>query len=750
MDQGQIRSIAMLGNHVPRQCGIATFTADLARSVAGASPNVSLDVLALDEGDCDSYEPPVKYKIEAERLEDYRDAAAFLNRGQYEVLNVQHEFGIYGGSAGEHLLTLLRNVNMPIVTTLHTILREPTEDQRRVFEEVLQLSERVITMTRKGAEILQETYMIPESRIEVIPHGIHRVDPELGIELRKGHGIENRPLILTFGLLSPDKGVHHMVEAMATIAQRHPDAVYAIVGATHPKIRAHSGEAYRESLEKRVAEHGIEENVLFVNRFVTPDELSGWLAAADVYVTPYLKEEQIVSGTLAYAVGAGNAVVSTPFWHARELLEGGRGLLVPFGDAETLAKAVGTLLDDQGLRDKLGLKAYDLGQTMTWPSVGEAYLRTFEKVREESAAHLRRISHFDTQAQDPLPPVSLHHFASMTDNVGIFQHATLRFHNRTEGYCTDDCARALSLSLLADRFIPNEALRWMRDVYFTFVMHAFDHDALRFRNFLSYDRVWLDAGSDDCQGRAFRSLVAASFCKVDREIESVARELVRQSMQSMPAMTSPRAWASVALGCAEFLSHQEDPSIRRLLGDMANRLDQLLKYYRRAGWNWFEDIVAYENALMPHALIVAGNVLDDAGMLDDGLSSLAWLMDIQTAPNGVFAPIGSDGFFVRGQERAWYDQQPLEAGASVSACLAAMKVTGRQFWLNEATRAFLWFLGENTERIPMVHVETGRCFDGLQKGHANRNSGAESTITYLIARLELEEARIAAGVATNQ
>lgn len=391
MNQSKVRKIAILGNHTPRQCGIATFTADLAKSIVGAASNLQVDVIAMNDEPGYRYPFPVVASINAENVSEYREMADRLNRGGYDVLCIQHEFGIFGGECGAYLLELVRNVKIPVVTTLHTILRNPSEAQRCVFEELLHRSDKVIVMSRKGAEILRETYRTPDRKIRVVPHGIRDVDHRLGEELRETYHLTHRPLILTFGLLSPDKGIHDMITAMSSVVNRFPEAAYVVLGATHPKIKEHHGESYRESLERRCAELGLENNVFFLNRFVTDRELAGWLAAADIYITPYLKAEQITSGTLAYAVGGGNAVISTPYWHAEELLDRGRGVLVPFADSSAYAQAINGLLINPKLRSEIGARAFEYGRSMRWEQVGQSYLGIFESC-QPSTVDLTKIA----------------------------------------------------------------------------------------------------------------------------------------------------------------------------------------------------------------------------------------------------------------------------------------------------------------------------------------------------------------------
>jgi glycosyltransferase involved in cell wall biosynthesis len=737
MNLSNVRRIAILGNHVPRRCGIATFTADLAKSIGLAIGDVDIDIYAMNDGREYAYPPRVKGTIDAEDLDAYRRLATKLNAGGYDVLCVQHEYGIFGGEAGAHLLELLRNVQMPIITTLHTILVNPNERQRSVLEEIIQLSEKVVVMSHKGEEILRETHRMPPDGIEVIPHGIRDTNPELGAELRDKYGIGSRPMILTFGLLSYDKGIQDMIAALPAIVDKNPDAVYCLVGATHPHIRKREGEAHREMLKRSARKLGVEKNIRFINRFVSDEELAGWLAASDIYVTPYLKPEQIVSGTLAYALGGGCAVVSTPYWYAQEVLAEGRGLLVPFQDPAALADAIGGLLTDDKKRAEFSKAGFAYGRRMKWDEVGRAYAGVFATTIDQNCGRLRLIA---SSADVARPAVaaqrpSFKHLLALTDDTGIAQHAAHRFSNRTEGYCTDDNARALELSILAMSDSP-ETLERERDTYLAFVLHAFDPSAGRFRNFMSYARNWMDAGSDDCQGRVLRALSRA-ISSSDYDLSTVASEYFLKGLPAISAATSPRAWASGAIGCVNYLRSRQDMNVRGVLKNLAGRLQNLYAQVREDDWRWFEDRLTYENALLPQGVIEAGSYLRDENLVNIGLESLSWLMAQQTSEAGSFAPIGSNEPYVKGKSRPFFDQQPLEAGATVVACLAASRATLETRWEREAQRAFHWFLGDNSEGLPLADEATGRCSDGLHRGRVNSNSGAESTLIYLIAALEL-------------
>src|SRR5213592_561958 len=498
----KIRKIAFVGDHLPRKCGIATFTSDLLASVAAAHPQsqcFSVSVNDIKGG----YEYPqvVRFEIEEQDLSSYLRAADFLNISNVDIVCLQHEFGIFGGTAGGHILALLRELRMPVVTTLHTILREPRADQRRVMQELVSLSTRLVVMAERGRQMLQEIYQAPPAKIDLIPHGIPDIpfiDPNY---YKDQFGVEGRVVLLTFGLLSPTKGIEHVLNALPAILAEFPDVVYIVLGATHPNELREHGEAYRLSLEILAKKNKVEKNVIFYNQFVDLENLKEFIGAADLYITPYLNEAQITSGTLAYTFGAGKAVISTPYWHAAELLAEDRGVLVPFGDAKAIAREVIGLLRDEPRRHAIRKNAYKLGREMIWSNVARLYLHSFEQARLERAVLSRKSFAIKTLDQQPreLPELKLDHLSQMTDSTGVFQHAIFTVPNFSEGYCTDDNARALILTVLLEQLeVEPERIRTLATTYGAFLHHAFDAKSRRFHNHLSFDRRWLDTqGSED-------------------------------------------------------------------------------------------------------------------------------------------------------------------------------------------------------------------------------------------------------------
>src|SRR5271157_658843 len=552
------RKIAFVGGHLPRKCGIATFTANLLAAVQSAHP--PSQCLAVSVNDIQGgYEYPdvVRFEIEEQDLSSYLRAADFLNISNVDIVCLQHEFGIFGGLAGGHILALLRELRTPVVTTLHTILHEPNAEQRRVMQELVSLSTRLVIMTERGRQMLQDIYQAPPAKIDLIPHGIPDVgfvDPTYFKDL---FGVEGRVVLLTFGLLSPNKGIENVLNALPPILAEFPEVVYIVLGATHPNELREHGEAYRLSLEILAQKNKIEKNVIFYNQFVDIENLKEFIGAADLYITPYLNEAQITSGTLAYAFGAGKAVVSTPYWHAAELLSEERGVLVPFGDAAAIAREVAGLLRDDTRRHAIRKNAYRIGREMIWSNVAQMYMRSFECSRLEGAARTRRFLAAKTLDQKPreLPPMKLSHLSRMTDSTGVFQHAVFSVPNFAEGYCTDDNARTFILAVLLGELGEDpESVRSLATTSAAFLHHAFDFETKRFHNHLGFDRRWLDEqGSEDCQGRALWALGIGVGRSPFRSVHMMAGQLFALALPALTELTSPRAWAFGLLGIHEYL-----------------------------------------------------------------------------------------------------------------------------------------------------------------------------------------------------
>lgn len=753
--------IAFLGGFVPRLCGIATFTHDICEAVAVATPaSLCFAGAVNDRPEGYQYPPRVRFELMEKDLDSYRRAADLLNFNNADVLCVQHEFGIYGGAAGSHILALLKEVRMPVVTTLHTVLRTPDAMQRRVMMELVERSNRVVVMAAKGAEILREIYEVPEAKTDIIPHGIPDI-PFVDTSFYKAQfGVEGRTVLLTFGLLGPGKGIEYVIEALPEIVRRHPNVVYLVLGATHPHLVAREGETYRLGLERLAEDRGVKDHVIFHNRFVSLEDLKEFIGVTDIYITPYLNEAQITSGTLAYVFGAGKAVVSTPYWHAQELLADGRGILVPFRDSQAIAEGVCEFLGSPERMEKTRQTAYRMGREMIWPAVAKRYLASFQQARADRRARPRHAFAGWTLASRSydLPPLRLDHIISMTDDTGIFQHAIFNVPNYREGYCTDDNARAFILCNLLDELggEPPEKTRAdlakLATIYIAFLSAALNQGGGRCCNFMSHTRSWLEVsgtvatGSEDSHARALWAAgVGAGRSRIDGH-RKLSAQLFERGLPLVEAFSSPRAWAFTLLGIHEYLRRYAiNPMVNSIRDSLTEKLVTLWKNCATEDWPWFEPSVTYDNARLCQSLILSGQWMPHSELATEalkiGFQSLRWLVSLQKTQKGHFRPIGSNGFYQREGARADFDQQPVETHAMVSACLEAYRATQDESWSHEAKRAFEWFLGRNDLGLPLYDPSTGGCGDGLHADRVNENQGAESTLAFQLSLSEMNYAQ---------
>jgi glycosyltransferase involved in cell wall biosynthesis len=751
-NDSEIRKVAFIGDYLPRKCGIATYTADLRNSVVGQYPQCDGTIVSVDDiAEGYDYPPEVRFQIAEQELEGYRRAADFLNFSDIDVVSLQHEFGIYGGPAGSHILALLRDLRMPIVTSLHTVLEEPLPDQLRVFERLVAQSARLIVMSERGRTMLREIYHVPDEKIDVIPHGIPDmpyVDPNF---YKDKFGVEGKNVLLTFGLLYPNKGIEYALKALPGIVAEFPNTVYIVLGATHPAMAREQGESYRMSLERMTQDLGIKKNVIFYNRFVGSKELTEFIGSADIYLTPYLNEAQITSGTLAYAFGCGRAVVSTPYWHAAELLADGRGVLVPFRDSDAICREVKNLLRNETERHAMRKRAYLQGRDMVWSNVAHLFMHSFKRARRGWAATVARRAAIRTLDEQPLqlPRLRFDHLLRMTDSTGIFQYATHSVPNFRRGYSTDDNARALVLTVLLEELGEHTPeIQRVAASYAAFLDYAFDAKSGTWRKNLSFDRQWQDAdGLDEFLGRKIWALGTCVGRSPRRDIQLWAVHLFEPALNAVMETTSPRTWAYALMGIHDYLRRfSGDRLANQVRDELTSRLMQLYQENATDDWPWLEDHVAGDNARIPHALILSGRWTSNDEALSMGLRSLGWLSEVQRSPSGCFRPIGNHDVYVQGKQPAEFDQLPIEAGAMVSACIEAYRTTDDSCWLDQARLAFEWFLGRNDLGLPLYDTRTGGCCDGLHEDRVNQNQGGESTLSWLtvLAEMKLLEGSLAA------
>lgn len=714
--------IALIGGFRPRKCGIATFTTDIFEQLGVHHGDVAVDLHVMDDPKSPLVYEGVRGLIRADRIEDYRNAARRINEDAVDAVWLQHEYGIFGGDAGDMVLELVDRVAAPLIVTLHTVLAEPSDKQRSVLEHLLRRASRVMVMSRHSMDLLQSVYGVSADRIVVIAHGAPDRPFGREEEHKARFGLAGRRVMMTFGLLGPGKGMETVIEALPAIVERHPDVIYRIVGATHPNLVASEGEAYREGLMELAERLGVGANIQWDNRFLETDELLDQLEACDIYLTAYPNMQQSTSGTLSYAVALGKAVVSTPYVHARELLADGIGVLVEPRQAAVIAEAVNRLLDSPEQLRAVKQRAWDKGRETIWPCFAKAARDLVESVIVQPA---RTVPLLATPGFSGV--------TAMSDSTGMFQHAIGTIPDRRHGYCTDDNVRALMLMGLADAVPLAERQRWAT-VFASFIQHAWNPDQQAFRNFMSFDRTWCeDVGSDDSNGRTVWALGHFLARAPDEGLRAWAEQWFEIALPPVTEMESPRTVAFVMLGCAEMLRINPDHAVARAsLERGAALLDRLLAESRRPDWAWFEAVLGYDNPRLSQALIEAGAMLGRDDWLQNGLSSLRFIAGQQVSAQGHFRPVGSETFGLR-YESLPFDQQPVEAWAAIEAAASAYAATGDQCWLRHAETAYRWFLGGNDRGEVLADIATGRCRDGVTPQGVNMNCGAESILAFQLA-----------------
>jgi glycosyltransferase involved in cell wall biosynthesis len=725
-----IDHIALVGNFLPRKCGLATFTTDTFTALKGRYPDLTVDVYAMDDHPgMYEYPPEVTMSIAEQDKSAYVAAARAIEASGAKAVWLQHEYGIFGGAAGEHILALLDRLTVPIIVTLHTILEKPNTDQRRVMEGLLRCASRVVVMAERGREILERVYGASGRSIVMIPHGVPDrdfVDPD---SLKARFGWEGRKVVLTFGLLAPNKGIETLIEAMPAIVEANPNVLYAVLGATHPNLVAREGEKYRDRLKALADSLGVGANVEFIDAFLEHDELIDYLQAADVYATPYSNPAQITSGTLSYAVGVGKAVVSTPYVHATEILADGHGVLVDFGDSAAFAREINLLLGSDRNRKRLSERAYARGRTMIWPALAETAMREIAAMVAAKPLRLPKCG-----ATFPILKPDFAAVERMSDSTGMLQHSIYSVPDRRHGYCIDDNVRALMLLTRMHELDEVTRDKWMT-IYQSFVQYAWNPDVRRFRNFMNFDRTWCEEfGSEDSNGRTLWALGVTARDARQAKHRDWAMAMFDMTASLALELGSPRAHAFCMLGAAAVLdAHPGHALARQILARFSDELLALLAKARRPEWQWFEIVLAYDNARLPEAMIRAGIALQRDDLVACGLETLDWIVDRQTSPEGRFRAVGTESFGRVYEDPLPFDQQPLEAQATVDACVAAYDATADQRWFDEANRAYRWYLGQNDLDLPLATMADGGCFDGLMPAGLNRNQGAESILALQLA-----------------
>lgn len=721
-------TIVFLSTFPPRECGIATFTQDLSSAFDKRfNPITRSRVAAINETPSSFYNYPPRTieQVAAAAPDDYRRLGERLNRrGDVKLINIQHEFGIFGGKWGHHLIPFLQVIKKPLVTTFHSVIPEPDSLLRRVVRLLGEKSKAVIVMNHLSKKVLESDYQIPSAKINFIPHGIPGTPYEPSDKYKEALGFRGRLVISTFGMLSPDKGIEYGIRALKSLVNQFPNLLYLVIGATHPVVRRRKGESYRNSLMKAVEELGLKNNVKFYNKYLHLEEIINYLKATDIYLYPLLNPKQSVSGTLSYALGCGRPAVATATAYAKHLVTPDLGFLVDFKKPQEIARALKTLIEDEKLRERMGREAYAATRQMTWPNVANQYFEVYSKIADLKAEERK------------LPEIKFDHLLRLTDNFGVFQHARFSQPIKRFGYTTDDNARALIAAVKYFALSQRTELLRLIKIYLGFLKFT-QRDDGSFHNVVNVKKETDGSAIEDVQGRAIWALgFAAANDSLPQEIKKAARELYRKAVKGAAHLRAPRAIAFALTG----LYHYEK-SFRGKL-DLVNLLARReLNYFRTTAsprWPWFENQFTYSNSKIPECLLYAYDLTKNPAYLKIAEKTLGFLSKITFEKNH-YSPIGERGWYYQGGERAYFDQQPEDTASMVETKIAAYRITGRRRYLDEALTAFHWFLGKNHLRQMVYDEATGGSYDGLSEARLNLNQGAESTIAYLLSRLSLEE-----------
>lgn len=735
--------IAYISTYPPRECGIATFNNNLLKAIGHDTTTVSADSFVVAMTDAEQlntyeYPPEVEYIIRQENQKDYIRAADYINTNLTDVCILEHEFGIYGGESGLYILPLIARLQKPLVTILHTILKDPSYVQLTIIREIAKYSSKIVVMSRRAVGFLTSIYGISENKIRYIEHGVPDLEPKEDNPVKKSLGFKDKKVLFTFGLISRNKGLETVVQALPDIVARHPDVTYVILGTTHPGVIRNSGEEYRDSLKRMAKKLNVENNLVFINKFVSEEELHDYLTAADMYITPYLNEAQITSGTLSYAIGAGAAVISTPYWHAQELLAENRGKLFDFRDSAALAQIVNDLFDNHTLLQDLKSNAFAYGMHLRWPSIGKVFIETLE----ESIHHANLVNEETTRIIDPemMPAFSMAHVQRLTDDTGIVQHAKYGIPNLKEGYCLDDNARALIMVIQAWQQNKSKTALELLPVYLSYIQYMQSDDG-NFRNFLSFRREYLDeVGTEDSFGRTVWALGYLISNAPNNSYREFAKELFDKSVTHFSQLRHLRGLGNTIIGLTNYLkAHPYDEGIIVELNQLAEPLKQAYRNHKASGWHWFEEKMTYDNAILPLALLSHYQTTMDEESLAIGMESMNFLTE-KTMSAGYLNPVGNDGWLFKDKEMAIYDQQAIETMAMVLMYFKAYEITHNLSYIKQMYLSYQWFLGENSLRLPLYDYETKGCGDGLQTSGVNRNQGAESTLAYWISHLTVLKA----------
>lgn len=721
--------ILFLSTFPPKECGIATFTRDLVTAMNKRfNPVLKSRVVALNEdSDFYNYDRRVVVQMNKNDINDYEVTAEKLNRSQnIKLVCVQHEFGLFGGNYGSYLIKFLENIKKPVVVAFHSVLPNPDKDRENTVRAIASRSNAIIVMANSAVDILTKDYNINRSKIHVVHHGIPNVPLYPNDSYKKKLKLSSRIVLSTFGLLSKGKGIEYMIKALPYLVKKYPNIIYLVIGETHPVVRRNEGEAYRNELISLVSELGLSKHVKFYNKYLTLGEIMQHLLATDIYICTNLDRNQIVSGTLSYAMGCGRAIVSTSSAYAKEILTDEKGILVEFENPKSYAEAIDRFLSDDRYRYELGKRAYTFSRSMLWQSAAARYLNVFNKVVE-----LR------DEITKKYPPISLKHLIKLTDDFGCVQFSRDTIPDKSSGYTLDDNSRALIATALHHSMFKSKRLLRLIQTYLSFLENAQEENGNFQNNFYNTEET-LNSHSKDAFGRAVWALGYVINKLNDPSIADRAQKMLEKALQRIDDLDSLRSKSFALSGLFYYYKKSGNDEILLRVKRLADSLANAYEENSSEGWHWFEKKLTYSNSKLPEALFFAYDLIKDERYLWVAETSLNFLSDVVFIDDNL-VPIGQEGWYSKNGKRAFFDQQPIDASSMVQTCLSAYQITGDRDYYERAVLAFNWFLGRNYLKQMVYNESTGGCYDGLSKDTLNLNQGAESTISYLIARLRLEE-----------
>ncbi|MBN2368347.1 glycosyltransferase family 4 protein [Candidatus Woesearchaeota archaeon] len=720
--------ILFMSTFPPRECGLATFTDDLTGAMENNFSNkFRFRILAMNKDVTNMYDYPKKVllQINDTDIQEYIDAAKHINRTEsIKLVSIQHEFGIFGGRLGDYLIPFLEILKKPVVITFHSVIPNPSNEMKRIVQSLANKTSCFVVMAKKAVDILRKDYEI-STDIAVIPHGIPTVPLAASAKEKSKMNFSKRTILSTFGMMSKDKGYEYVIGALPKLIKKHPDLLYLIIGQTHPVVRKREGEKYRNHLENMVKKLGLHNHVKFYNKYLSLKEILRFLQATDLYISPCLNPNQITSGTLAYALGSGRAVVSTPFLHAQEAVTQDRGLLVEFRNPGSYAAAISRILSEPAKKLAMEKKAYEYTRNMRWPNVAEQYVKIFDKYISGKKA---------------LPELKLDHLIHLTDDFGILQFAKGTTPDTESGYTLDDNARALITCCMYYNIYNDESVIQLIEKYLKSIEHVLQEDGRLFNNIKSNREVDTDEWSEDAHSRGIWALgYLISSNKLPQKMREKAKEIFHRSLEPLNFIKSPRSAAFSIIGLYHYNQIEDSAEALEMIRKLAGFLVSCHKNCSTEEWQWFEEYLTYSNSKLPEALLYSYLATGNEEHLRIAKASLGFLKSV-TFENGIFAPIGQDGWYFMNGKKAHYDQQPVDAASMVQTLILAHNICDEKSYMDKANYAFSWFLGRNYLNKRLYDPCTGGCHDGLGRNSINLNQGAESTISYLMARLNIEEA----------